>query len=66
MVAQGAQQLTVLPMFFGVGKHAREDLPEIIRTLQATWPQLALTCEPAVGEHPLLKQAIVQIAKQAN
>jgi len=53
-------------MFFGVGKHAREDLPEIIRTLQATWPQLALTCEPAVGEHPLLKQAIVQIAKQAN
>ena len=47
MVAQGAQQLTVLPMFFGVGKHAREDfdLPPHSRTkLMAVGPQILENC----------------------
>jgi sirohydrochlorin cobaltochelatase len=66
MVAQGVTQIKILPMFFGIGKHAREDLPELVRSLRAAWPALRLECEPAVGEHPLLKQAIVAIATQAS
>ena len=52
----------VLPMFFGVGKHAREDLPVLMDELTALYPHVQFTCEQAVGQHPALLQAIVNIA----
>jgi sirohydrochlorin cobaltochelatase len=62
MVEKGAQRIRVLPMFFGVGKHAREDLPVLMDELAALYPQVQFTCEQAVGQHPALLQAIVNIA----
>lgn len=61
----GTRDIKILPMFFGVGVHAREDLPQLVADLSAQYPQLCLTCEPAVGEHPAMAQAIVAIAKSA-
>ncbi|MEZ7835846.1 MAG: CbiX/SirB N-terminal domain-containing protein [Burkholderiaceae bacterium] len=62
MVEKGAQRIRVLPMFFGVGKHAREDLPVLMDELTALYPHVQFTCEQAVGQHPALLQAIVNIA----
>ena len=33
LVAHGATDIRVLPLFFGMGKHAREDLPALMRDL---------------------------------
>ena len=62
MLDAGVRQLRVLPVFFGVGKHAREDLPVLIADLRAAHPELLIELLPAAGEHPLLIALLARIA----
>ena len=62
LVTQGVQAVRIVPMFLGVGKHAREDLPVLVQALRTTYPQLALSLQGAVGENPRLVQLLAQIA----
>jgi sirohydrochlorin cobaltochelatase len=34
----------------GVGRHAREDLPQLVRTAEARHPGVALEVTPSIGE----------------
>jgi sirohydrochlorin cobaltochelatase len=52
LVQIGLNQLTVLPMFLGVGKHLRADLPELIQAVKAKHPEVAVFLQPAIGEQP--------------
>ena len=58
----GVQQIRVLPLFLGMGRHAREDLPELIATLRALHPDVVLEVLPALGENPSLIDLTCQIA----
>jgi len=58
----GVTQLTVLPMFLGTGKHAREDLPLLIDQVRAAHPQIALELRAAVGEDPRMLDLMARIA----
>ena len=49
-------------MFLGVGRHAREDLPEIVRGLTEAYPQMRFELVPAIGEHPAMTALMAQIA----
>jgi sirohydrochlorin cobaltochelatase len=62
MVSEGIEDIKILPMFFGVGVHARQDLPALIADLSKQYPLVRLSCEAAVGEHPAMTNAIVSIA----
>ena len=62
LVALGAKNITVVPMFLGVGKHAREDLPVLMTQLRAAYPQTAFGLQPAVGEQPRLVELLAQMA----
>ncbi len=62
LVADGATSLSVVPMFLGVGRHAREDLPELIQALRAAHPQVDIRCQPAVGEQNSLLDLLAEIA----
>ena len=62
LLALGVQAITVVPMFLGVGKHAREDLPLLIQALQAQHPRLQLTLRPAIGEDPAMIELMAKIA----
>jgi sirohydrochlorin cobaltochelatase len=62
LVSKGATSLCVVPMFLGVGRHAREDLPELITTLKTTHPSVAISCQPAVGEQKALLDLLADIA----
>jgi sirohydrochlorin cobaltochelatase len=62
LVAAGATSLCVVPMFLGVGRHAREDLPKLVADIQAAHPQLRVTCQSAVGEQPALLDLLADIA----
>lgn len=67
LVAEGATRLCVVPMFLGVGRHAREDLPKLITELQAVHPTVDISCQPAVGEQNSLLDLLADIALgQAN
>jgi sirohydrochlorin cobaltochelatase len=64
LMAADVACISVLPMFLGVGRHAREDLPVLLTQLQAQYPQVRFVLKPAVGEDQRLIQLLAQIAAE--
>ncbi len=62
LIGAGARRLVVLPLFIGVGKHAREDLPVLLAQLSAAYPDVEIVLRPAVGEDPGLIDAMARLA----
>lgn len=62
LIESGATQLTVVPMFLGVGKHAREDLPVLLADLRAQHPEVRIECQPSVGEQAPVVEMLAQVA----
>jgi len=62
LVDAGCTQIRVVPMFLGVGKHVREDLPGMLQSLTDQHPLIAFEPLPAVGEHPDLLNLMAEIA----
>ena len=62
LIAAGARQLRVFPLFLGVGKHAREDLPLLIEQIRAVHPDVVIELLPAAGEHDQLTRLMADIA----
>ncbi len=62
---QGVHTVSVLPLFLGVGKHAREDLPRLIAELQSQHPDMAFTLNPSIGEDARLVQLVAEIALES-
>ena len=62
MIAAGAIRVRVFPLFFGVGKHAREDLPLLIDQIKTTHPGVVIELLPAAGEYPQLTALMADIA----
>lgn len=60
LAAAGAVQIDILPMFLGRGRHARDDLPELVARLQAAHPGARFTLRTALGEDPAMVEAIAQ------
>jgi sirohydrochlorin cobaltochelatase len=57
----GVTAVRITPLFFGVGKHAREDLPEIVQQLKSDYPSIQFDLLPSIGEHPELTKTITKI-----
>jgi sirohydrochlorin cobaltochelatase len=62
LAAAGVRSITVVPMFLGVGRHAREDLPVLMADLRQQYPDLAFSLQAAVGEDPRLLALMAEIA----
>ncbi len=62
LVANGVTHITVLPMFLGVGRHAREDLPLLVQELQLKYPKVEFELKPSVGEEPLVIEVLAKLA----
>ncbi len=64
LVQAGHRSVRVVPLFLGMGRHAREDLPELIGQLRQNHPDLNLQLLPAVGEMPELTRCLAAISLQ--
>lgn len=62
LVAAGADQVIVVPMFLGTGRHAREDLPALVERLRAEHPHVSFALQKPVGEDGRVLDLIAQIA----
>lgn len=62
LVTLGVTSITVVPVFFGVGKHARNDLPLLMNALQAAHPAVNFDLKPAIGEQAQVIELIARIA----
>ncbi|MEN9904036.1 MAG: hypothetical protein RLZZ555_601 [Pseudomonadota bacterium] len=61
-IAAGATEVRVLPLFFGMGKHAREDLPQLMQQLRLDHPAVSFQLLPTAGEQPRLTALLAQLA----
>jgi len=61
-VADGADALRIVPLFLGIGKHAREDLPLLVDALRAAHPSVEVGVASAVGEDPRVIDLLAHIA----
>ena len=61
-IGLGADSITVLPMFLGVGRHAREDLPALLAVLGLEHPLVRFDLRPAVGEDARVVALMAEIA----
>ena len=58
----GVTAITVVPMFLGMGKHAREDLPQLMAELAEQHPRVRFAVRPAVGEDPEMIALLARLA----
>ena len=62
LIADGARQIRVFPIFLGLGKHAREDLPRLIDAIRAAHPGVTVELLPTAGEYEQLTALMADIA----
>lgn len=58
LVAEGAQDVTVVPVFLGQGGHLLRDLPLLADEIRAAHPGLRLQVAGAIGEDPGVQAAM--------
>lgn len=66
LITSGVNNITILPMFLGVGRHAREDLPALIAELKQNHPNTVFQVQPAVGENPAVLDLLAEIALSSH
>jgi sirohydrochlorin cobaltochelatase len=59
-------KIRILPMFFGMGKHAREDLPLLAQELRSKFAQVEFEIAATVGEDTRVTALLAQIATGAS
>jgi sirohydrochlorin cobaltochelatase len=64
LIAAGATRISVLPMFLGVGRHAREDLPLLVQELERKHPAIQFILKPSVGEEPAVIELLANLAME--
>ncbi len=62
MDAMDIRHITVVPMFLGVGKHAREDLPRLVADLRTRFTHIVFELQATVGENAQLIDMLATIA----
>lgn len=55
-------KVRIVPMFLGMGKHAREDLPELVVALRAAHPDVQFEVVAAIGEDPRVTALLADMA----
>lgn len=64
LVAGGADRITILPMFLGSGRHARDDLPALLQRVKAQHPGVVFVPKKAVGEDDRVLDLLAKIAME--
>ena len=62
LVAGHAVRVTIVPMFLGTGKHARDDLPRLLENLRQAHPGVGFDLQRPVGEDPRVLDLLAAIA----
>lgn len=64
LVARGALQIRVIPLFLGAGGHVKEDLPKLVA--EARRPEISIVLDKPIGEQPEVIEAIAAAISSAR
>ena len=56
--ACGYKKIKIAPIFLGVGKHLKEDLPLLIQKIRSQNPEIEIFCQTSIGESEKVIDAI--------
>lgn len=56
--ACGYKKIKIAPIFLGIGKHLKEDLPMLVREIRIQHPEIEIYCQSAIGENNIVIDAI--------
>jgi sirohydrochlorin ferrochelatase len=59
-IAQGATEIRLLPYFLSMGRHVAEDLNQIRRELEFSYPNVRFTLCPPLGLHPKVVEVVLE------
>ncbi|HSW19240.1 MAG TPA: CbiX/SirB N-terminal domain-containing protein [Ramlibacter sp.] len=62
LVASGVRSVTIVPMFLGVGRHVREDLPALVAQLRERHAGVQWLLQRPVGEEDRLLDLLAELA----
>jgi len=65
-LAADTTQITIVPLFLGTGRHAREDLPSMVEELARAFPHLRLHLQTPVGEDERMVALMAHIASETT
>jgi sirohydrochlorin cobaltochelatase len=66
LLMQGVSAIRIVPLFLGVGKHAREDLPLLVYAIKQQHPEIEVTLQAAVGQNTKLVRLMAEIALEMD
>lgn len=66
LLNQGAETIRIVPLFLGVGKHAREDLPVLVQAIRNKHPGVHVSLQHPVGQNAKLVRLMAEIALAAD
>ncbi len=58
----GVKSITVLPLFLGLGRHARDDIPVLMAQVHQNHPEILFFLKPAIGEEAQMIELMAQFA----
>lgn len=64
LIAEGVEQVTLVPLFLAQGGHLKEDLPVLLQTIAQQHPAVRFKVSAAIGEVPAILAAIAEWAGQ--
>jgi len=63
LAAAGVGAVRIVPLFFGLGGHLKQDLPRLAAAAKA---RLAITIDPPIGEQPAVIEAIAEAIARSD
>ena len=61
LVAQGARNIRIAPLFLGAGKHAREDVANLTLQLKTDFPAVHFAVQPFLGENAAFVDLVARL-----
>lgn len=66
LVAQGAENIVVAPVFLTNGMHMRSDIPTQITALSRRYPQVNITLAGHIGADPRIADIVIERIKEVG
>ncbi|MDD2721748.1 MAG: CbiX/SirB N-terminal domain-containing protein [Gallionella sp.] len=66
LLADGINQITLIPMFLARGGHLKEDLPKQLGSIRQRHPQLTLHVSSAIGEEDAILRSLADWVEQEH
>eukprot|EP00004_Rigifila_ramosa_P001992 TRINITY_DN12022_c0_g1_i1.p2 TRINITY_DN12022_c0_g1~~TRINITY_DN12022_c0_g1_i1.p2 ORF type:complete len:395 (-),score=82.05 TRINITY_DN12022_c0_g1_i1:13-1197(-) len=61
--SRGIKHIVIVPYFLSPGKHLLEDIPALVKSIQATHPDLVLHVTDCLQDHPAVQTAVISRAQ---